>query len=327
MKTVTILAMQNTMASVIIGPMDVFAQAGVMWNHLNGIPPTPYFDVRIVTTIGKPFKCLSGIRIVPDGSIHDVRQTDLIVVSSVADVEKTMRVGGEAIEWLKDRYRHGTHIASVGSGAFVLAETGLLNGKTATTHWAFADQFKRRYPKIALKAERLITDEGDLFCSGGYTAGIDLSIYLLEKYCGHEVALQCSKTMIHDIGRKSQAPYAVFQYRKDHGDDKVLMTQEWIENHFDKNFTYDALARNSGMSRRTLERRFKAATGKTPLDYQQSIRVETAKRMLEKGMHSFDEITFQVGYEDSSTFRKIFSRQVGLLPTEYRRKFQRMSVI
>lgn len=128
--------------------------------------------------------------------------------------------------------------------------------------------------------------------------------------------------MISDIGRTSQAPYAMFQFRKDHHDDQILPIQEWIEKNFDKNFDYDSLARHNGMSRRTMERRFKNATGETPLTYQQSIRVEVAKRLLENESRSFDEITYQVGYEDSSTFRKIFSKQTGVVPTEYRKKFQ-----
>ena len=324
MKKVTILAMQNSMGFSIISPMEVFSQAGVMWNYFNGLGMMPYFDVRLVTSIGKPFKCLNGVKMVPDGSIHDIRKTDLIVVASIVNIDKTLRMQGEVLEWLKDRYHEGSHIATVCSGAFVLAETGLLDGKTATTHWGFADQFKKRYPQIKLKPERLITDEGDLFCSGGYSAGMDLSLYLVGKYCGHEVALQSSKSMLFDMGRTSQSPYSVFQYRKDHSDDKILAAQKWIEDHFDKHFNYDDLSCKIGMSRRSLERRFKTATGETPLRYQQSIRVETSKRLLEKGMHSFDEITYLVGYEDSSTFRKIFSKQTGLAPTEYRKKFQRV---
>jgi transcriptional regulator GlxA family with amidase domain len=261
---------------------------------------------------------------VPDGSIYDVENTDLIVVSSILDIDRTMRDHGEVIEWLHHHYRRGTHIATICSGAFVLAETGLLDGKTATTHWAFADEFQRRYPQIELRPERLITDEGDLFCSGGYNAGTDLSLYLVEKYCGHEVGLQSSKSLISDMGRTSQSPYAIFQHQKNHRDDQILAVQEWIEDNFDKNFNYDSLAGNSGMSRRTLERRFKTATGETPLTYQQCIRVEAAKHMLEDGNRSFDEITYQVGYEDSSSFRKVFIKQTGLRPTEYRKKFQRI---
>ena len=324
MKKVVILAMRNTMASAITGPMDVFYQAGVMWNYFKEKALTPYFDVRVVTTNGAPFKCLNGLRIIPDGAMHEAEKADLIVVSSILDIERTLRVQRGVVDWLRDRYEGGAHIATICSGAFVLAETGLLDGKTATTHWAFADRFQRRYPRIHLKPERLITDEGDLFCSGGYNAGVDLSLYLVEKYCGHEVALQSSKSMISEMGRTSQAPYAVWHHRKNHHDRQILAAQEWIEEHFDKNFTYDKLARQNGMSRRTMERRFKNVTGETPLTYQQNIRVEAAKRLLEKSNHSFEEITFQVGYEDSSTFRKVFCKQTGLVPTEYRKKFQRV---
>ena len=324
MKKIAILAMYNTMASTIIGPMDIFYQAGVLWNYFNGQKLTPYFEVKLVTNSGEPFKCLSGVQMTPDSSIHDLQDADLILVSSILDIDKTLHVQGEVIDWLKDRYRRGSHIATICTGAFVLAETGLLNGKTATTHWGFADQFQKRYPQIELKPERLITDEGDLFCSGGYNAGIDLSLYLVEKYCGHEVALQSSKSVIADIGRTSQAPYAIFQFQKDHHDSQILMVQEWIENNFDQAFKYDRLARNHGMSRRTFERRFKNATGDTPLTYQQRIRVEAAKRLLEDGNRSFEEITYQVGYEDSSSFRKIFLKQTGLRPMEYQKKFQRV---
>jgi len=323
MKSVTILGMRNTVASTVISPMDVFYHAGVMWNYLNGQAFTPYFDVRLVTTNGKPFRCLSGVRLVPDGSIHDVKETDLIVVSSILNIDKTLSTQGEAVDWLKDCHRRGSQIATICSGAFVLAETGLLDGKSATTHWGFAKQFIRRYPRVDLKVERLITDEGDLYCSGGYNAGIDLSLYLVEKFCGHEVALQSSKSMISELGRTSQAPFAVFQHRKDHNDEHILPIQEWIEENYNKNFSYDSLARQNGMSRRTMERRFKNATGETPLTYQQGIRVEVAKRMLESDRRSFDEITYAVGYEDSSTFRKIFSKQTGLVPKEYRKKFRR----
>ncbi len=324
MKKVTILAMVNTMASTVIGPMDVFYQAGVMWNYFNGDKVTPYFEVKVVTTKGEPFKTLSGARMVPDGSIHDVKDSDLIIVSSILDIDRTLDIQGEAVEWLQDRYNRGSHIATICSGAFVLAETGLLDGKTATTHWAFADQFQKRYPQIELRPDRLITDERDLFCSGGYNAGIDLSLYLVEKYCGHEVALQSSKSVISDIGRTSQAPYAVLQVQRDHRDNRILEVQEWIENNFAQNYNYDKLAYNHGMSRRTFERRFKTATGDTPLTYQQRIRVEAAKHLLEDGNHSFDEITYQVGYGDSSSFRKVFVKQTGLRPTEYRKKFQRV---
>lgn len=324
MKHITILALYNTMASTVIGPMDVFYQAGVIWNYFNEQKLSPYFEVKLITVNGQPVKCLNGVRMLPQGSLYDIEETDLIIISSILDIDKTLRYEGEAIDWLKARNHRGTHIASICTGAFVLAETGLLDGKTATTHWGFANQFRKRYPRVELITERLITDEGDLFCSGGYNAGTDLSLYLVEKYCGHEVALQSSKTLLTDIGRTSQAPYAIFQYQKNHRDSRVLSIQQWIEDNFTRNFNYDELARKNGMSRRTFERRFKSATGDTPLIYQQRIRVEAAKRLLESGDCSFDEITYKVGYEDSSSFRKVFSKQTGLRPIEYQKKFQRV---
>jgi len=324
MKKVTILAMFNTMASTVMGPMDIFFQAGVIWNYFQGKKPRPFFKTEIVTIDGNPFKCLNGTVISPDGSIRDVDATDLIIVSSILNIEKTLKYEGEVLDWLTHHYRQGSHIATICTGAFVLAETGLLNGKTATTHWGAADEFRQRYPGIDLKPERLITDEGDLFCSGGMNAGSDLSLYLVEKYCGHDVALQSSKAMISDIGRTLQTPYSIFQFQKDHNDTEMLSVQKLMEEDFHESYPYEELARRFGMSRRTFERRFKAATGDTPLIYLQRVRVEAAKRMMETQTLSFDEIAYRVGYEDASAFRKIFLRQTGVRPTEYKRRFQRI---
>ena len=159
---------------------------------------------------------------------------------------------------------------------------------------------------------------------GGMNAGSDLSLYLVEKYCGHEVALQSSKAMISDIGRTLQAPYSIFQFQKDHNDTQILSVQKLMEENFDRSYPYENLARKFGMSRRTFERRFKAATGDTPLIYLQRVRVEAAKKILETEEFSFDEIVYRVGYEDAGAFRKVFLKQTGLLPREYKRKFQRI---
>ena len=320
MINVTVLAMDNTSASAITGPMDVFYQAGVLWNYFNGQKITRYFQVKVVTVDGEPFKCSNGVRMAAEGSIRDVQATDLIVVSSIVNVEKTISLHGEAIDWLGGQYHQGAHIASICTGSFMLAETGLLDGKIATTHWAYADQFKKRYPRVDLKIERPITDDQDLLCSGGYNASIDISLYLVEKYCGPDVAAQSSKIILSNNDAVFQSHYAGIQCQKTHRDNQILSVQEWIETHFDQTFDYDQLADKSHMSRRTLERRFKAATGKTPLSYQQCVRVKAAKRLLENGGRSFDEITSRVGYEDSSTFRKVFQKYTRLSPSEYRNR-------
>ena len=207
------------------------------------------------------------------------------------------------------------------TGAFLLAETGLLNGKTATTHWGFVDQFRQMYPNVNLKPQRLITDEETLFCAGALGAGIDLSIYLVEKYCGRDVAVQCSKALLHDMNRNSQAPYSVFQFQKNHADETIRVTQQWIEANYTQEINLNQVAKTHGMSRRTFERRFKKATGDTPLFYLQRTRVEAAKRLLESSDGTFDEICYKLGYENSGHFRAVFKKHTGLLPTEYQRHF------
>jgi transcriptional regulator GlxA family with amidase domain len=322
MKKVVILGFDYVVASTIAGPLDVFHQAGVLWTFVCGKELAPRFHVSVVTTDGQPVRCLGGITIAPGQSIHEVKSPDLIMISGGANIEKTLSRHPVAIDWLRAHYERGCSIASICSGAFVLAETGLLDGKTATTHWGFTRLFNKRYPKVNLKPKKLITDEGDLFCSGGVYSGVDLSIYLVEKFCGHDTAVQCSKAVVYDYVRESQAPYAVNLFQKNHKDEKIIAVQEYIENHYNREkFDYDLLARKFGLSRRTLIRRFKAAAGDTPLNYLQRFRVEIAKRLLENRLHSFEEIAYQVGYEDSSFFRKVFVQLTGLRPKEYQRKF------
>ncbi|MDL2269726.1 helix-turn-helix domain-containing protein [Desulfosarcina sp. OttesenSCG-928-A07] len=320
MFNVTVLALHQTSASTITGPMDVFHQAGVMWNHFNGKKITPFFQVRVATLTGEPFICANGVRMAADGAIDDINDSDLIIVSSISKIDAGIRLHRPAIDWLETQYRRGAHIASICTGSFLLAETGLLDGKAATTHWAFADAFAKRYPSVNLKIDQPIVDEKDLFCSGGYNASMDLSLYLVEKYCGQEVAVQSAKVITADTLQQIGLSNTTVQFGKAHQDSGILKVQKWIEENYTQNFNYDGLAQTTHMSRRTLERRFKAATGTTPLSYQQCIRVNAAKHLLEQGAHSFDEVTVHVGYADASTFRRIFMRHTGLTPTQYRKQ-------
>lgn len=321
MKKITILALDKAVASSVIGTMDIFYQAGLTWNYLFGRDPIRYFDVEIVTRTGKPVKGLNGISIQPHRSMADVESTDIIMVSSFFDYD-ILKGSRETFDWLNEHHSRGTTLASICVGSFVLAEAGLLDGKTATTHWGFANEFRRRYPRVKLLPEQLITDEGDLLCSGACNSYIDLSLYLIERFFGRKLALECAKTMLHDFGRSSQTPYMVFQFPKSHGDTGVCVAQEWIEQHYKEKINISALSDLHGMSQRAFERRFKQATGDSPLFYLQRVRVEAAKRMLETGNRTFNEITYSVGYEDSSFFRKLFKKHTGLLPKTYRQKFQ-----
>jgi transcriptional regulator GlxA family with amidase domain len=193
----------------------------------------------------------------------------------------------------------------------------------ATTHWGFVDDFRRRYPKVNLRPERMIIDEGSIYCSAGHNAALDLSLYLVSKYCSHEVAVQCAKTAVFDMERADQRPYVGFELRYTHGDSKILAVQQWIKANFAHKINSGQLARNFGLSKRSLERKFKQATGETLRHHLQRVRVEAAMRLLEVGDSSFDEITWRVGYEDASSFRKIFTRMAGLPPKAYQRKFSR----
>ncbi|MFH1156716.1 MAG: helix-turn-helix domain-containing protein [Pseudomonadota bacterium] len=309
------------MATTIFGPMDILNQAGRLWNRVGNTPQTPFFDVSIASADGQPIRCLNNILVQPHCSIKEVRETDLIIIASVTYIDKVLQDSPGLVPWILDQYSRGAHVASVCTGVFLLAETGLLDGKSATLHWGFADMFRNRYPRVNLRPDLMYIDQDRLYCSAGVNAGMDLSLYLVEKFCGRPAAVQSAKTMILDLGRKKQTPYSSFTVSRSHGDPLVTRAQEWIEHHHTESVDYDGLAGQYRMSRRSLERRFKRATGLTPLCYLQQLRVETAKRLLEEGTRTFSEITCQVGYEDIAFFRKVFVKLTGLRPKEYQQRF------
>lgn len=321
MKNVTILGLYNSMATTIFGPMDILNQAGRLWNRLNKTDHTPFFEVTIASQDGNPIRSVNRIQIQPHCSIRDVDQTDLIIIASATYIDKILEQAPELPAWIRHHYNRGAHVASICTGVFLLAETGLLDGRSATLHWGFAEEFKSRYPKVALQQDRMFIDHGRLYCSAGVSAGMDLSLYLVEKFCGRRAARESAKTMVLDMDRQSQAPYNCFLGARNHTDGLMAKAQGHLEQNAGQTVDYDSLAHTFGLSRRSLERRFKQATGMTPLAYIQQIRVEQAKRMLEEGAHTFNEITYAVGYEDISFFRKVFVRLTGLRPKEYQQKF------
>ena len=318
---VTILGLYNSMATTIFGPMDILNQAGRLWNRVGKTPQTPFFDVAIASADGQPIQCLNKVQIQPHCSIESIQKTDLIVIASATYIEEILQTSPELVPWIRRQYNQGAHVASICTGVFLLAETGLLDGKSATLHWGFTEMFRRKYPRVNLKQDKMFIDQGRLYCSAGVNAGMDLSLYLVEKFCGRQTAVQSAKTMILDLGREMQTPYISFLFPKDHGDPLVVKAQEWIEQHYTQSIDYDRLAGKFRMSRRSLERRFKQATGVTPLGYLQQLRVETAKSLLEDGSRTFNEITYQVGYEDIAFFRKVFVKLTGLRPKEYQQRF------
>ncbi|MBU3952203.1 MAG: helix-turn-helix domain-containing protein [Proteobacteria bacterium] len=321
MISVTILGLYNSMATTIFGPMDILNQAGRLWNRVEKSPQTPFFDVTVASPDGKAIKCTNNVQVLPHCSIAAIAKTDLIVIASATHIDRILQKNPELIPWILRHYHQGAQVASICTGVFLLAETGLLDGKSATLHWGFTQMFGKRYPRVKLEPDKMFIDQGRLYCSAGVNAGMDLSLYLVEKFCGRPAALASAKTMVLDLGRDRQTPYGRFLGPKDHGDALALKAQKWIEQHHTHAIDYERLADDLGMSRRSLERRFKQATGVTPLGYLQQLRVETAKMLLEEGGQTFNEITYQVGYEDISFFRKIFVRLTGLRPKEYQQRF------
>lgn len=319
---VTILMLGHGLHSTVTGPLEVFMMAGVAWNHLLGQPLHPRFEVSTVSIDGKAVKGSGGLSITPDGAIRDITQTDLILVSSGgASLESVLRDHAGAIPWLQAWHARGATIAGVCSGVGLLAEAGLLDGKDATTHWGIAEEFRRRFPQVNLIPDRIVTDNGTVLCGGGVNAALDLSLYLVERTCGRETAMQCAKSLLIDASRTSQAGFAVLSFNKHHADRAVMEAQDWIERHHAGDLSVDALASRFNMSPRTFLRRFKAATGSTPLSYLQQVRVAAARQAIEEGSQTIEAIGHRVGYEDIAFFRTVFRRHVGMTPNAYREKF------
>jgi transcriptional regulator GlxA family with amidase domain len=225
------------------------------------------------------------------------------------------------IGFLQRQARRGALIAGVCTGVAMLAEAGLLDGRPATTHWALAEEYQRRYPRVDWKPELFVTESGNIFCGGGVYAALDLCLYLVERLAGHEVARQTGRALLIDPPRTWQASFSAPLVRQQHRDEKVRQAQVYLHQHFDKPLTVDALALHLGMSTRNLARRFRQATGESVLNYLHKLRIDRAKQLLETDFKSVQQICYAVGYEDVPFFRKVFRRHAGLSPTDYRQRF------
>lgn len=321
MLNIAILAFDNCLLSSIAGPLDLFTVANWEKKKRDKADPTPFCRWEILSADGGPVVCFSQEPLVPHRSIRDCRPPDLVILPSVLGNIEALRREQEVVDWLKEQHRRGTIIASICAGAFLSAEAGILDGREATTHWQLADRFRQTYRKVKLQVDRLLIDGGDYICAGGTSSHQDLAIYLLEKFGSAELADACARMMLIDRGHREQAPYIRFRRQKSHGDSKIAEIQRYLEQHLTERTTVAQMAQMAQMVERTFLRRFKRATGDTPLEYLQRLRVEAAKRLLERGETRIDLITTTVGYEDASSFRRLFKQIVGVSPTVYRRRF------
>ncbi|WP_295120006.1 GlxA family transcriptional regulator [uncultured Chitinophaga sp.] len=284
----------------------------------------PLFKVQLVgitpeTTLGKGL-----FTIKPELSIKDPMRADLVVIPAThGDMKEVIAANQDFIPWIVKQYAGGAEVVSLCIGAFILASTGLLNGKSCTTHWLAAGEFREMFPEVKLQPYKVLTDESGIYTSGGAYSSLNLILYLVEKYAGRNMALLSSKMFEIDIDRNSQSPFIIFKGQKEHEDEPIKKAQEFIEQNFSEKITVDQLASAFALGRRNLERRFKKATSNTVVEYIQRVKIEAAKLNLESGRDNVNEVMYKVGYTDPKAFRITFKRITGLSPVQYRAKYNR----
>lgn len=322
MKHITILVPngQNNISSI-AGAYKILTRANSYWKEtrhstryqiqLAGISPSVDFHDGLFS-------------VKPHVHIDDIAQTHLVIIPSVNHNYEAAIAGNEpVIEWLKAQYANAAELASVCTGAFLLAATGLLNGKSCSTHWAFANTFGNLYPDVDVQKDKLITDESGIYTNGGAYSFLNLIIYLVEKYFDRETAIFCSKVFQIEIDRQSQQPFIIFKGQKEHADEVVKQAQDYIEAHFRDMISIEQLALRFAVGRRNFDRRFIKATGNTPIEYAQRVKVEAAKKAFETSRKTIAEVMYDVGYTDVKAFREVFKRVTGVPPLDYRMKYNK----
>lgn len=311
---VAILAYPQVMTSAVFGIQEILEVANFYLNKEG----KPLFESYVVAAPGAPMPVThDAISIVRDPEVADI----IVVPPTLADIEPNCS-DAQIRAWLKVQADHGTTLCSVCAGAFLLADAGLLDHRTATTHWALEERFRRRYPRVRLKANEMLVDEGNRITAGGVTAYFDLLLHLITRFSGSAVARKVGGHMLVDGQPRQQSPYRQFLVSYEHGDELVCSVQRILDRDYQQPLRQAELAKQAGVSDRTLLRRFRRATGYAPSQYLQAIRLERARELLETTRDSLQRITDRVGYEDVSSFRRLFKQSIGLSPAEYRKRFR-----
>ena len=318
-----ILVLRDCTALVPVGFADMLRKSLALAASLPAPRARRDIDVTLVSaTRERTVEGAGGIRIRCDASLSEVKKSDLVLVPAVdPDISTHLAMNHDVVPWLRRIFLAGSDVASACTGAFLLAEAGLLERKAATTHWAFQDEFRRRYPRVRLEPQAIVVDQGRVVTSGGATSFLSLSLYIVERVLGADVARMASKMFLVDVNKSPQTAYAMFATQKTHGDEDILRAQSILEEDLANPLSVDELARRTAMSRRNFVRRFKSATGNAPRDYVQRLRVEAAKRTLETTPHPITKVATDVGYQDPVAFRKLFARSTGLTPADYRARY------
>lgn len=283
------------------------------------------FQVELVGLKGK-VKLNNGMYCIhTDRLINEVTSTDLIIIPALAGhLPDAMEANKGFIPWIVSQYHNGAEVASLCLGAFLLASTGLLNGRKCSTHWGFTSLFRQLFPEVEVQDGKIVTEENGIYSSGGANSYWNLLLHLVEKYNDREMAVLISKYFAIDINRNSQSPFAIFTGQKTHNDETVKKAQEYIEQHLDDRISIEELVDNLAVGRRSFERRFKQATNNSVLEYIQRVKIEAAKRSIENSRKYINEVMFDVGYTDTKAFRTTFKKITGLTPIEYRNRYSKV---
>ena len=319
MKNISILVPEQVRLSSIEIPRHAFAEVNDILIS-DGNPP--FFNVQMVG-LTKVIHLNEGLYSVKtDALLNDIEKTDLIIVPAMqGNLQEALLLNHDFIPWIIKQYKSGAEVASLCVGAFLLASTGLLKGMQCSTHWRAADDFRIVFPDVNLVVDKILTDEKGIYSSGGAFSSSNLVLYLIEKYAGRDIAVRCSKMFQIDIERGSQSPFMIFRGLKEHGDEPVKKAQEFIEVNFNKKISVDQLSDIFGIGRRTFERRFKKATFNSVIEYVQRVKVEAAKKQLESGRKTINEVMYHVGYTDNKAFRDVFKKIAGMSPIDYRNRY------
>lgn len=324
MKQITILVPDGQVnlgtIATLVGVIEAFSQANTYWKKSGKEPRCK------VQTAGLSKKVIFNnglITFQPELSLSEVKHTDLVIVPpssirSAGDIEKGNNV---MTKWIEKQYTLGAEVASMCSGIFMLAHSGILEGKSCSAHWAHADQFRKLFPGIELQEGRIITHEAGIYTNGGAYSFLNLALFLIEKYYDKKTAVYCAKALQVDIERNSQLSFAIFSGQKQHGDEMVLKAQTYMEKHYEDKISMEFLSEKFNVGRRNFDRRFIKATGITPLDYLQRVKIEAAKKALESTRKTVNEVMYDVGYTDTKAFREVFSRVAGMSPVDYKMKY------
>jgi transcriptional regulator GlxA family with amidase domain len=325
MKHISILVPRGAAAlSCIEGAFKIFTIAN---EFLVSKGKSPLFKVQLVGLTNEAQVYDRLFTVDPDVVIADILTTDIIIIPAVnGERENVIDMNKEFFPWINKQYKSGAEVASLCVGAFLLASTGLLSGKSCATHWMAADDFRKMFPDVNLVSDKIITDDQGIYSSGGATSFWNLLLYLLEKHIDREMAILVSKYYEIEIDRNSQSPFIMFKGQKDHQDESVKKAQEYIENNFHSRITVDQLSSLFAVGRRSFERRFKKATSNTVSEYIQRVKIEAAKKGFETSRKNINEVMWEVGYSDTKAFRTVFKRTTGLSPIEYRNKYNKEAV-